>query len=117
MKKLLSLLLAVLMCFSVCTIAFAGSYKQEGNNYPVIMISGYSSSSLRYFDEETGEEIHAWGNTGDQIMMALEEYKEELIVAARIPAITKPARMGGRELVARVMKMFSAADLVRWAVG
>ncbi len=82
MKKLLSLLLAVLMCFSVCTVAFAGSYKQEGNNYPVIMISGYSSSSLRYFDEETGEEIHAWGNTGDQVMMALEEYKEELIVAA-----------------------------------
>lgn len=82
MKKLVSLLLAVLLCFSVCSTALAGNYKAEGNNYPTIMISGYSSSSLRYFDEETGEEIHAWGNTGDQIMMALEEYKQELILAA-----------------------------------
>ena len=39
------------------------------------------------------------------------------MVAARIPAMTKPARMGGRELVARVMKMFSAVALVRWVVG
>ena len=82
MKKLISLLLAVLLCFSVCSVAFAGEYKKGGEVYPTIMISGYSSSSLRYFDEETGEEIHAWGNTGDQVMMALEEYKEELIVAA-----------------------------------
>lgn len=82
MKKLISVFLAVILCLSVCTVAFAGEYKDENNNYPVIMISGYSSSSLRYFDEETGEEIHAWGNTGDQIMMGLDEYKEELIVAA-----------------------------------
>ncbi|MBQ7296122.1 MAG: hypothetical protein IJW86_08035 [Clostridia bacterium] len=82
MKKLISLLLVIIMCFSLSTAAFAGVYADEGNKYPVIMISGYSSSSLRLFDEETGEEIHAWGNTGDQIMMALEEYKEELIAAA-----------------------------------
>ena len=82
MKKLVSLLLAVLLCFSACSVAFAGNYKAESNNYPTIMISGYSSSSLRYFDEETGDEIHAWGNTGDQINMALEQYKEELILAA-----------------------------------
>lgn len=82
MKKLISLLLVIVMCFTMGTVAFAGTYTEKVNKYPVIMISGYSSSSLRLFDEETGEEIHAWGNTGDQIMMALEEYKEELIVAA-----------------------------------
>ena len=82
MKKLVSVLLALILVFSMCSTAFAGAYTQQVNEYPVIMISGYSSSSLRLFDEETGEEIHAWGNTGDQVMMALEEYKEELIAAA-----------------------------------
>ncbi len=82
MKKFISLLLAVILSFAMCSVAFAGTYTDEPNNYPVIMVSGYSSSSLRLFDEETGEEIHAWGNTGDQIMTALDEYKEELIAAA-----------------------------------
>ncbi len=82
MKKAVSLLLVLVLTFSMSHVAFAGQYADENNTYPVIMVSGYSSSSLRLFDEETGEEIHAWGNTGDQIMTALDEYKEELIAAA-----------------------------------
>ncbi len=82
MKKAVSLLLVLVLTFSMSLAAFAGQYADENNTYPVIMVSGYSSSSLRLFDEETGEEIHAWGNTGDQIMTALDEYKEELIAAA-----------------------------------
>ena len=39
------------------------------------------------------------------------------MVAARMPAMTKPARMGGREEVASVMKIFSASDLVRCIPG
>ena len=34
------------------------------------------------------------------------------MVAAKMPAITKPAKMGGRELVAKVIKIFSAADSI-----
>ncbi len=82
MKKAVSILLVLVLTFSMSLVAFAGQYADENNTYPVIMVSGYSSSSLRLFDEETGEEIHAWGNTGDQIMTALDEYKEELIAAA-----------------------------------
>ncbi len=82
MKKTVSLLLVLVLTFSMSLVAFAGEYADENNKYPVIMVSGYSSSSLRLFDEETGEEIHAWGNTGDQIMTALDVYKKDLIAAA-----------------------------------
>ena len=32
------------------------------------------------------------------------------MVAAKIPAITNPARIGGKKLVERLIKMFSEAD-------
>ena len=44
---------------------------------------------------------------------AISRYEsEELIVAARIPAITSPARIGGRRLVASKINTFSAADVL-----
>ena len=49
---------------------------------------------------------------------AIRRYEsDELIVAARMPAITKPARIAGSELVESVINMFSAADFVRCSVG
>ena len=39
------------------------------------------------------------------------------MVAARIPAMTKPARIAGSEPVASLIKTFSAADLVSSSVG
>ena len=41
---------------------------------------------------------------------------DELIVAARIPAITKPANIGGKKLVERVINIFSAVVFVRSAL-
>ena len=39
------------------------------------------------------------------------------MVAARIPAITNPAKMAGSELVASVINIFSAAFAVKCCVG
>lgn len=59
MKKLLSLLLSVLIVFSVCAVAFAepvDDMQGEISEYPVIVVAGYTSSAL--FVEDTGES--AW---------------------------------------------------------
>lgn len=39
------------------------------------------------------------------------------MVAAKMPAMTKPARIAGREEVASVIKIFSAEEAVRCTVG
>ena len=59
-----------------------------------------------------------WNMFFDTEEAAISRYEsEELIVAARIPAITKPAIMGGKKLVESLMKIFSESALVRNSFG
>lgn len=67
MKKFLSVLLAAIMLFSVCSIGVCAAYEiTELTKYPVIMVPGYSSSELCRIDEETGEVVHVWGDAFGQ---------------------------------------------------
>ncbi len=73
MKKVLSVLLAVIMAFSLCTVGAVAAYETaELTKYPVIMVPGYSSSELYRVDEETGETIHVWGDAFAQAMPEVE---------------------------------------------
>lgn len=73
MKKVISLLLALVMAFSLCSIGVYAAYETaELTKYPVIMVPGYSSSELFRYDEETGEKIHLWGDALAQITPEVE---------------------------------------------
>lgn len=65
MKKLLkssiSVILAVIMVFSVCTVAFAAEEHE-----PIIVVSGMGCFPL-YSVNDAGEEIQVWGPSGDLI--------------------------------------------------
>lgn len=67
MKKLLSVVLAFVLVFSTCAVAFSASAefdKDEISQYPLIIVPGYSSSSLR--NTESGEIV--WGLDTDAIL-------------------------------------------------
>ncbi len=78
MKKLISVLLSVILVFSVCAVANAepvDSLQGEISDYPVIVVAGYTASAL--FVEDTGESAwnidflalitEAFGGVGDVI--------------------------------------------------
>lgn len=72
MKKVLSVLLAALMLFALCSTGIAGAYEEaELTKYPVIMVPGYSSSELYRLDEN-GEVVHVWGDAFGQAMPEVE---------------------------------------------
>lgn len=72
MKKLLSVLLAMLMLFSLCSSGvYAAVEEDKLSEYPVIMVPGYSSSELFRFDEN-GEVVHVWGDAFGQAMPEVE---------------------------------------------
>lgn len=72
MKKIISVLLAVLMLFSAfSTGVFAAAEIRELTEYPVIMVPGYSSSELYRLDEN-GEVVHVWGDAFGQAMPEVE---------------------------------------------
>lgn len=67
MKKIVSVLLSLLLVFSTCAVAFSASVeidKDEISEYPLIIVPGYSSSSL-YYPE--GDEI-VWGLNMDLVV-------------------------------------------------
>ncbi|MBQ6268467.1 MAG: hypothetical protein IJK64_11940 [Clostridia bacterium] len=69
MKKLLSVLLCAAIVCSTCALfaAGAGEIKDPCNDYPVILVAGYSSSSMYCGDDpETGEQV--WGVDVDEIL-------------------------------------------------
>lgn len=73
MKKAISLLLVVLMAFSLCSVGVYAAFEEiELTKYPVIMVPGYSSSEMFRYDEETGEPIHLWGDALSQITPEVE---------------------------------------------
>ena len=72
MKKIISVILAVLMLFSLfSTAVFAAAEIKELTEYPVIMVPGYSSSELYRLDEN-GEVVHVWGDAFGQAMPEVE---------------------------------------------
>ncbi|MCM1544348.1 MAG: hypothetical protein NC110_03530 [Ruminococcus sp.] len=70
MKKLLSVLLCIIMACSACTVAFAAEPEDDWSDYPVIVVPGYSSSSLYRLDEN-GNQVHVWGIDMDEIIQAI----------------------------------------------
>lgn len=70
MKKIISVLLCIIMLMSTCTVAFAATDKDEYSDYPVIVVPGYSSSSMYRLDEN-GNQVHVWGIDMDEIVQAI----------------------------------------------
>ena len=69
MKKLISVLLCIVMIFATCAFGASAQISQESNisDYPVIIVPGYSSSTLYIGDSfETGEKI--WGLNMDLVL-------------------------------------------------
>ena len=68
MKKVLSVILAVIMAFSVCVQAFAVNPSEREEFYPIIIVAGYGSSSM-YAVNDDGSQSHVWGIEADKIIM------------------------------------------------
>jgi hypothetical protein len=102
MKKILSVIFAVIMVFSSLSLfAFA----KEEEIVPVVVLQGYSGPTLVYadengepiIDEETGDVIKAWpvdfGKIGEQVLEALpgmvagKLVGEDAIVEAAVPIV------------------------------
>lgn len=67
MKKLLSILLSAVLILSVAVPVAVAS---ENEVYPIIIVPGYSSSSLYKLDEN-GNKVHVWGVEMDKILHAI----------------------------------------------
>ena len=62
MKKILALglsLIMILSAFGLC--ASATEEKEEWSKYPLIMVPGYTSTSMYMYDEN-GNQVEAWGD-------------------------------------------------------
>ena len=65
MKKTIALFLALLMCITLMApIAMAAEEKEI---YPLVVVPGYSSSSM-YKYNENGEKEHVWGVDMNEIL-------------------------------------------------
>ncbi|MBQ8784317.1 MAG: hypothetical protein IJZ57_11165 [Clostridia bacterium] len=70
MKKILSILLCVVIAFgSMSAMAIT---KEDCNDYPVIIVPGYGSTTF-YMLDENGEKYNVWKPTGDQILDVVKE--------------------------------------------
>ena len=102
MKKILSIIIAVVMLFTTLSLfAFA----KEEEIVPVVVLQGYSGPTLVYADEngepiidpETGDVVKAWpvdfGKIGEQLIEALpgmvagKLVGEDAIVEAIVPIV------------------------------
>ncbi len=67
MKKIISVLISILLVFSTCAVAFSASVefdKDEISEYPLIIVPGYSSSSLY----DPVEDKVVWGLNMDEVL-------------------------------------------------
>ncbi len=67
MKKVLSVILALVMTLTVCVQAFAVNPRDREEFYPIIIVAGYGSSSM-YAVNEDGSQSHVWGIEADKII-------------------------------------------------
>lgn len=68
MKKLLAVVLTIIMCFALT--APVSVAMQDEEVYPIIIVPGYSSSSMYRLDEN-GEKVHVWGVDIDELLGAI----------------------------------------------
>ncbi len=70
MKKFLSILLSIVIAFgSMSAMAIT---KDDCNDYPVIIVPGYGSTTF-YMLDENGEKYNVWKPTGDQVLDVVKE--------------------------------------------
>lgn len=98
MKKVLSVILALVMLLSVCPMAFAA--ESETSDCPYVLVPGYSFSSLYKVDEQ-GNESHVWGIDMNEIMTKVLENIVE--VGVGIGELTKGNAKKIAEVVGREM--------------
>lgn len=96
MKKILSVLLAVVMLFSVTSVAFAEG-KEDYSQYPVILVPGYSSTAL-YEEKENGEKELVWD--GLQFGPGADALLEDI---AQIGLSVAPLCMGDASYIAKIV--------------
>ena len=73
-----------------------------------VVLRGYKYLSRRQIPNRV---VATPVSVGELDGLSAKSQSEELMAAARMPAQARPARMGGRKVVAVSMKMFSAAAL------
>lgn len=96
MKKVLSILLSIVMIFTSCAVAASAAgelVKADISEYPLIIVPGYSSSSLTNAD--TGEVV--WGLDMDEVMNHVLNRIVEL--GAGLGALT----VGNAEIIAKTV--------------
>ena len=75
MKMIIAVILTLVMCMTLAApVALA---VQEEEVYPIIVVPGYSSSSMYRFDED-GNKVHVWGVDLDEILGRVKESALEI---------------------------------------
>lgn len=67
MKKFIALFLAVLMCVTLMAPMAAAAEETEKEIYPLVVVPGYSSSSMFKYNAD-GEKEHVWGVDMNEIL-------------------------------------------------
>lgn len=80
MKKLLALFLSLAMFLLIFVPALALE-AEETNDYPVILVPGYSSSALK-LNEEDGSYTQVWGLDFDDVFRRVEDHALEIAAGA-----------------------------------
>lgn len=84
MKKIISLILVVVLMFSLVIPVFADAAIDEVSEYPVILVSGYSSSDLVMTDDD-GNVTQIWSLDTSKILTKVEdEYLKILYGGAKM---------------------------------
>ncbi|MCD7774069.1 MAG: hypothetical protein LUH40_00605 [Clostridiales bacterium] len=103
MKRIISIILSVVLVVTMAFPAFAAyDYNIEKlNEYPVIIVPGYSSSDLK-LNNEDGSYIKIWGLDFDMVFATIEEKAAELAAGAGLMTLgdyNYLAKVVGDELV------------------
>ncbi len=72
MKRILSLLLAIIMCFSVCISAFAESATEIERDCPKIFVNGFMASTV-WVNPDDPDSDTAWPPSTDAILNAVKD--------------------------------------------
>lgn len=97
MKKVLSVLMAALLLFSTASVAFAKGNSEDYSQYPVILVPGYSTTTL-YMEDENGEKNIVWDGLdfGPGASALLEDI-------AKIGLSVAPLCMGDASVIAKIV--------------
>ena len=95
MKKFISIILALAMIFTVAlTPALASAQEEEITEYPVIMVAGYSSSTL-VLKNEDGTDTQVWHLQGSDVLGTVFGYVGRIIAGLGLAALYRPKYLAG----------------------